>query len=286
MSRHFFRKRFSSRHFLSRHSCRVAAALVVALVLVPVLPVGVAAAPADAIRHACKAPKELLRLTRPLSHVAIRLASGAPVTVVAIGSSSTAGAGATSQATAYPSRLEAELRADFPFSAITVINRGVNGEETPDMLARFDHDVIDARPDLVLWQVGTNEVLRDDTLDEQNGMILDGVRRIRATGADVVMIDLQFAPQLVARPEAGGMVKLISVTAMEADVDLVQRFAIMRYWHDVEHMQFSEFLSPDDLHMNDWSYGCLAKLIGASISEAATRGVASAEVISPGGRIP
>jgi hypothetical protein len=29
--------------------------------------------------------------------------------------------------------------------------------------------------------------------------------------------------------------------------------------------------------MNDWGYGCLAKLLGAAIAEAATRGVASAQ---------
>ena len=40
---------------------------------------------------------------------------------------------------------------------------------------------------------------------------------------------------------------------------------------------FSAFVTPDDLHMNDWGYGCLAKLLGTAIAEAATRGVASAQ---------
>jgi hypothetical protein len=30
-------------------------------------------------------------------------------------------------------------------------------------------------------------------------------------------------------------------------------------------------LSPDLLHMNDWSYGCLAKLLAASIVDATRR---------------
>ena len=39
---------------------------------------------------------------------------------------------------------------------------------------------------------------------------------------------------------------------------------------------FEKFVSPDRLHMNDWGYACLAKLLGAAIAEAATRPIASA----------
>ena len=50
-----------------------------------------------------------------------------------------------------------------------------------------------------------------------------------------------------------------------------QRFAVMRYWRLTESIPFETFLSPDELHMNDWSYGCVAKLLAAAISEAAMR---------------
>jgi acyl-CoA thioesterase I len=234
---------------------------------------------AELPQRACKAPNELVRLTQPLARTAQRLAHSEPLTIVAIGSSSTAGAGASSKAMSYPSRLQAELQAQFPHSFIKVINHGINGEEARDMLARFGDDVIAEKPDLVLWQVGSNSVLRDRPVAPTTPLVLDGVRRLKAIGADVVIIDPQFAPKLIAKSDARAMVDLISETAKAADVDLVQRFSIMRYWHDDEHMAFSDFLSPDDLHMNDWSYGCLAKLISASITEAATRGVTSAQAV-------
>jgi acyl-CoA thioesterase I len=210
-----------------------------------------------------------------LTRTAQRLARHEPLTIVALGSSSTYGAGASSPANTYPSRLAVELKAIFPKETITVINRGVNGEEVPDMLKRFA-DVIKEKPDLVLWQLGTNSVLRDKPLGPTSPMILDGIRQLRKIGADVVMIDPQFVPRVLAKADAEGMVRLIATTAKQADVDLIQRFAMMRWWHDHEHMDFSEFVSPDNLHMNDWGYACLAKQIGASISEAATRNVTSA----------
>jgi lysophospholipase L1-like esterase len=212
-----------------------------------------------------------VRLTNPLPRIAHKLAAGAPITVVAIGSSSTAGAGASKPELSYPSRLQAELTAEFPRHRFKVINRGVNGEEIRDMLRRFDAAVLAEKPDLVLWQLGTNAVLREHPMDDHGANIREGLMKVRAQGADVVLIDPQFAPKVIAKPDADKMVRLIALTAKSENVDLFQRFEVMRHWRDDDHIGFESFLSPDLLHMNDWSYGCLAKWLGAAIAEAATR---------------
>jgi acyl-CoA thioesterase I len=219
----------------------------------------------------CAAPVDAMHLVQPLSRVASRIARGAPITIVAIGSSSTAGAGATSSAASYPARIELELRQQFPGRAIDVLNRGANGEETPEMVARFDRSVIVENPDLVLWQVGTNAVLRDRELVGHAPLIHEGLVLLKATGADVVLIDPQYAPKVLAKPEAHRMVDLISLAAKRDNVDLFRRFAIMRHWHETELVPFEEFLSPDLLHMNDWSYACVGKLLAGAIVEASTR---------------
>ncbi len=241
-----------------------------------------AAASAVDISPKCSAPPELTRLDHTLNRTARRLAAAQPLTIVAIGSSSTAGAGATSPAASYPSRLAAELQARFPGSKITVLNRGVNGEEARDMLARFDDSVVAARPDLVLWQLGTNSVLRDHSIASASGVIREGLRRLKAIGADVVLIDPQFAPKVIAKRDSERMVSLISLAAKEANIDLFPRFAVMRDWRDHQGLPFETFLSPDGLHMNDWSYACLAKLLGGGIAEAATRATASAQTAAAG----
>ena len=109
---------------------------------------------AETPAQVCSTPLDLIRLNHPLQHVAQKLSAGDALTIVAIGSSSTAGAGASSPAHNYPSQLALELQHRFPNSKITMINRGVNGEEVADMLKRFDQ-VIAVKPDLVLWQLGT-----------------------------------------------------------------------------------------------------------------------------------
>ena len=233
-------------------------------------------APVISTRPACSAPSQLSHLDHPLLHTARRLATGEPLVIVAIGSSSTAGAGASSQAATYPSRLAVELKKLFPGHDITVLNRGVNGEETHDMMARFASGVLAEHPQLVLWQVGTNSVLRDRSLDTHAGELHEGIEQLKATGADVVLISPQYAPKVLAKSETPDMVDQIALTAKDEHVGLFRRFAVMRNWHDVQHDSFDMFVSPDGLHMNDWGYACWAKLLAAAIAEAANPPVASA----------
>jgi lysophospholipase L1-like esterase len=177
---------------------------------------------------------------------------------------------ASSPSASYPSRLAVELKQRFSGADITVLNRGVNGEEAADMLKRFDTEVVAEKPDLIIWQVGTNAVLRDNPLDTADRLIRDGVQRLKATGADIVLVDPQFSPKVIAKPEAEAMVDLIASAAKRENVALFRRFAVMRHWREDEHIEFDTFVSPDGLHMNDWSYACWAKLLSGAIAEAAS----------------
>jgi acyl-CoA thioesterase I len=237
-----------------------------------------AAAHAEGKDYACHDGGHLARLSAPLARMSRLIAAGHPVSIMALGSSSTAGAGASSPAASYPSRLEAELKARFPNAAITVSNRGLNGDEARGMLARFDEAAAADKPDVILWQVGTNAVLRDNPLGQMDRLINEGLARMKATGADVVLIDPQFAPKVIAKADADDMVSLIAAAATRRGIDLFPRFAIMRDWREHDAIPFTAFLSPDSLHMNDWGYACVAKLLGNAIAEAATRPVTAARV--------
>lgn len=227
--------------------------------------------PSDLPAHpACTAPAHLTRLAYPLEQTAKRVAERGPITIVAIGSSSTAGAGASSVAMNYPSRLAVELNRLLPHRSITVLNRGVNGQEISQMLARLPEDVIGENPDLVLWQLGTNAVLRDRPLAPPASLLREGLRQLKAAQADVILIDPQFAPKVLAKQEIEAMIDLIAMASQREHADLFHRFAIMRRWHEVAGMPFDAFLSADQLHMNDWSYRCLAKLLANSIVNAAS----------------
>jgi acyl-CoA thioesterase-1 len=258
-------------HLACRAMTRTAVAALFTMLALPLA--------ARAETPACDTPLDLIRLANPLPHMAKKLASGKPLVVVAIGSSSTAGTGASSPAATYPGRLAVELKQHFPHHVINVINRGVGGEEVDDMLKRFD-DALAVKPDLVLWQLGTNSVLRDHPLADHGAAIHVGLNKIRAIGADAVLIDPQYAPKVISKEGAQTMVELISKSAKQENVDLFRRFVVMEHWYKDDHMDFKAFVSPDGLHMNDWSYACMAKGLGMAIAEAAERPVLSAAVMS------
>jgi acyl-CoA thioesterase I len=122
-------------------------------------------------------------------------------------------------------------------------------------------------------------VLRDHPIAPANALIREGVRRLKDAGADVVLVNPQFAPKIIGKPDLDSMIKLIDIAAKEAHVGVFHRFSVMRHWYETEHMPFEAFLSPDELHMNDWSYACVAKLLAGAIVEAATRPTASARMV-------
>jgi acyl-CoA thioesterase I len=239
-------------------------------------PAALSSSASPARQPACAVAAEQVRLDRPLPRLGRLLASGKPIKIVALGSSSTYGAGASTSAASYPSRLAEELSRRFPGHDITVLNRGVNGDDAEAMLARLDSAVIAEKPDLVLWQIGTNSLLREKALPPHASLVREGLSRIRAAGAEVVLIDPQYAPRVLAKPNVEGMVSLIATAAKAEHVPLFHRFDLMRHWYESEHLPFETFVSSDGLHMNDWSYACLAKALGLAIAEAATRPTATA----------
>lgn len=218
-------------------------------------------------RVPCLAPKDGARTMGSLPHVAGKLVAGKPVVIVAFGSSSTAGYGASSPDFNYPNRLAAQLRRQYPTADISVINAGVGGEDAPEMMKRLQTQVIDVHPDMVIWQVGTNAVLRNLDPGETAKIVEEGISRIQASGgADIVLVDPQYSPAVNQRKEsAGKMIKLLGKVAELRHVGIFPRFEVMRDWHEKQAIPVEGFVIADGLHMNDWGYACFAQLLGDDI---------------------
>jgi lysophospholipase L1-like esterase len=217
-------------------------------------------------RVPCLPPKGAPRSVGSLPHVAHKLAAGEPVVIVAFGSSSTQGYGASSPEFTYPNRLAAQLQRKYPTANITVVNRGKGGDDAPEMMKRLQTEVIDAHPDMVIWQVGTNAILRNLDPDATAQMVQDGVARIQAMGADIVLVDPQYSPQVTEHQEgASKMVRLLGRIAQLRHIGVFPRFEVMRQWHENQALPIDSFVIADGLHMNDWGYACFAQLLGDDI---------------------
>jgi acyl-CoA thioesterase I len=238
--------------------------------LVAVLLLG-AVAPAAAVHPAlrCTAPDGVTRFKVTLPHTARAIRRGEALVIVAIGSSSTQGVGASEQARTYPALLAEELRRRWPRLAVTVVNKGVGGETAEQMLARFTRDVLPYRPQLVIWQTGSNEALVSQDVQGYENTVREGIARLKATDVDVVLMDPQYAPRVLGRPQHQTIVDTIRRVANDLNVAVFQRFAVMRQWVTSGEYRMEDILSRDQLHMNDASYHCIARLLADSLTSAA-----------------
>jgi acyl-CoA thioesterase I len=214
----------------------------------------------------CATPPVLSAIDATLDRTASRIEARRRLTIVAMGSSSTQGVGASSPAMSYPSRLEQELADRFPGVDIRVINHGVGGQDVGEELIRLDRDVIAEHPDLVIWQVGTNAVLRRDDVSADEQLIRRGVAVMKEHGIDVVLMDLQYAPRVLARRASADMERLIAEIALRTYVGLFHRFEIMKEWDRTRQLAPAAMIGPDGLHMTDASYGCLANQLAEALA--------------------
>lgn len=217
----------------------------------------------------CTAPEDVTRFKRALPNTARAIRKGELLTIVAIGSSSTEGVGASRDERSYPAQLAHALRQQWPDLKIVVINKGVGGEDAQQMLRRFETDVLAYHPQLVIWQVGSNYALRHQDLDAYEAILRKGISRLRATDTDVILMDLQYAPRVLDKPVHKRVVTTMGELANDLKVAVFRRFAIMRHWITSGKYRMEQIVARDRLHMNDASYACIGKLLARSVSTAA-----------------
>ncbi len=208
--------------------------------------------------------------------------AGPSFSIVALGSSSTQGTGASSPAMSFPAQLQHLFDARYDgHPAVAVTNKGVAGEDIDDMTKRLDADVLSRHPDLVIWQAGSNDSLRGVPVERFQAELKSGIEAMRASGAEVVLMEPQWSPVIERADGKERFVDAVRGVGAAEHVAVVRRFALMRSWIDDGIVAPRDLVGPDGLHMTDRGYGLLAQavldqIVGASPAFRARRSVAAA----------
>lgn len=215
---------------------------------------------------ACLAYTSGLSLGASLAFTRAKLRAGGTLTIVALGSSSTTGFGAFGSGTAFPDVMKQELLRLHPSMRIELINSGHIMEDLADNISRIDNDVLRYKPDLLVWQIGTNDVVWRGIADNAKELLDDSVRRIKAAKTDIVLLDLQYAPLVLANNRYIRMEKIIADVADEQRVGHFPRFLLMKRAIDAG---VTGLVSWDGLHNSAQGYACvgiaLAQMIDAAV---------------------
>ncbi len=223
-----------------------------------------AAGAASATGFSCR-ETPIVEATASLSTLAPSIAPGRNLAILAIGSSSTEGVGASAKDRTYPARLQALLRQAWPNTGIEIVNAGIGGETAPQTLARLKTALQQRRYDLVIWQVGTNDAVNGGDLPAFKAMVADGIAMVRAAGPSLAILDPQFFPGVREPVRYRSFVEAVGEVARGQGVPVFTRYDVMREWYRNDAPAFTAALSSDGFHMSDAGYDCLARDMATSL---------------------
>jgi len=210
---------------------------------------------------ACPATPAMVPMSLP--HLLSAISHGLEGVIVALGSSSTQGVMASDLAHSYPAVLQQALSVALPDAHVAVINRGIGGQDATEESARLQVDVLAIRPQLVIWQVGANGALRNADPSVFRTTVATGVRRLQAAGTDVILMDNQQSPALLAKASEAEFDHELAEVARDTGASLFSRRTLMRAWSQ-EGAPPVRFIASDGLHHNDYGYRC----VGLSLAQA------------------
>jgi len=187
------------------------------------------------------------------------------ITILMIGSSSTSGVGAGDISKAYPARTAFHLNADAALPMVRVIAKGVGGERAKGAVRRLPDAIRETAPDLVVWQVGTNDALGNIPLDELRNTVQEGLAIVRAQNLPVILIDPQFFPRILDNETYTKTIQLLAEISTENSLAIVKRYARMKQALAMEDVFMSALMAKDRLHMSEIGHECLALDLAATL---------------------
>lgn len=206
----------------------------------------------------CAPPDDFTDTVRPLPIVAQALHRGT-LRVLVLGSASITGPGGSAPERSWPARLEALLAALHPRAQIEMTVRGGRGVSVQDHLALLRQELANPAPHLVIWQAGTVEATRNMDPDEMTEALQDGLERIRALGADAILVDPQFSRFLRANANVEPYRDKLRLAAAGAGATLFRRWELMHHWIEAGVLDLER--TPRDARMGamDRLNDCLAR---------------------------
>ena len=232
----------------------------------------IVALPATLLTPASNTRCPLLDDTLPhfggIAHTVALLRDRRLVTIVALGSSSTFGTGASDTSLSFPSQFARELQRVFPASAIRLFNAGIGGNVGTDLDARLERDVLVHTPDLVILQTGTNDARTAVPLDTLRAATRRTITRIREQDADVILLDSQRFQGDGETPLFLTYLAAVTDVATSLSVPVARRYAWMSAVLAAKKYTYDDLIGPDHLHQTDLASECTAHILSTGIAAA------------------
>ena len=211
------------------------------------------------LSKACQSGSAALAEGSPLPNVAAALVQRKTLRILAMG----AAPGRVSGRGGYTALIEVMLENAIKGIDVIMINRGVSGELAANAATRMRNEVALDRPDLVLWQVGTNDALAYVGADEFAATIKDQIEWLKAHNVDVVLVGLQFAKEMLRDAHYVEIRETLRKVAAEENVIVVRFYEAMQI---INQAQGDGLTTADEFSHDEAGYNCLAQYVARAIT--------------------
>jgi hypothetical protein len=201
-----------------------------------------------------------------LPHVARAIAKKR-LDVAVIGSASSELNGPAGTNIAYPTWLEETLRSLLRGVTIKVTTHARPRETASEMEAKLPRVISESKPALVIWQTGTADAIRGVDPEEFRVSLDDGVDKLRAAGADVVFMNMQYSPRIEAMLAVTAYADAMRIVALKREAVLFDRFTIMKRWN--ESGVFDLYGATRTTNIAERVHDCLGRLLADVVVDGA-----------------
>ena len=198
----------------------------------------------------------------PLPNSALALQQSKKVKILAIGASSSAVLGGWRNGS--PPLLEQVLEKTIKGLDVEIINRGFSGELAEAAGERIKIEVALNHPDIVLWQVGTNDALAHVPVDNFRLSVSNAVRWLKSHNIDVILVGLHYMKHLVQDPYYQGIRKSLGEIATSENVLRIGRYEAMEVL--ARTTTASGRPEQESFGLTDAGYNCMAQYIAHNIT--------------------
>jgi acyl-CoA thioesterase-1 len=157
-----------------------------------------------------------------------------------------------------------------------MVNRGISGQTTPQMLLRFKADVLALKPRAVHILAGVNDIAGNTgptTLEDIQNNVTSMVELAKAHGVEVILAtplpatNFTWAPQLKPGPVVSQYAHWVRRYAAEQDLVLADYYPVLT----TPEGGLKPQLGPDGVHPNKAGYALMEPITRAAIAEALSR---------------
>jgi acyl-CoA thioesterase I len=233
------------------------------------------AASPEALAKACGKPPPGVSLDDSLLTRAMRkMRRDKTLKIVALGSSTTVGSGGSGVAASWPARLQDELSKRLAGVNVAIINKGQMRQSAQQMIERLTSDVLSEKPDIVIWETGTNEAVRGVDVETFTAAMLEGIAKMEAAGVEVVLMNTQYSRNTARIINFQPYNDAMSQVAQMRDLVLFPRHETMQAWVDRGQVSFDGLSPAEAVKIADTVYDCIGKLLAQNIALALKAGPA------------